>query len=85
MTNFDVVKKLIGPIQPAGSSHIDREREENLQQHMVLTELLVENIIHNIHFRDRVEYSMKNMGNISFSFISNLEKRLKEALTLETE
>ena len=31
MEIYDVVKKLIGEIEPVGSSHIDKERFENLK------------------------------------------------------
>ena len=37
MEVYDVVKKLIGPIEPVGESHTDEKRFENLK---ALTELV---------------------------------------------
>lgn len=41
MTHHDIVKKLIGPINPVGDSAIDKERLENLKDFCTLVESLV--------------------------------------------
>ena len=44
MTNTDVVKKLIGNVQPYGASHIDEQRFENLKAMCELVGDLMEEI-----------------------------------------
>ena len=44
MTNYDVVKKLIGNINPAGDASRDKERFENLKEAVKLVELLLSDI-----------------------------------------
>lgn len=44
MELYDVVKKLIGPIEPVGDSHIDAERLENLKVACDLVDKLVQDI-----------------------------------------
>ena len=60
MTNYDVVKKLIGEINPVGESNEDNKRFENLK---AMCELLneihtaVDNVAY--EYRDRQEFSIK--------------------------
>lgn len=44
MTVYDVVKKLIGPTMPIGSSAEDRDRLANLESKIQLAEALLEDI-----------------------------------------
>ena len=60
MTNYDVVKKLIGEINPVGETYEDNKRFENLK---AMCELLneihtaVDNVAY--EYRDRHEFSIK--------------------------
>ena len=72
MTNTDVVKKLIGNIQPYGATHIDEERFENLKQMCELVESLVSEIERVADNKDRQEYSMKEMGQYAYKFLNEL-------------
>lgn len=44
MTNYDVVKKLIGPINPVGETNEDNRRYLNLEAMIELTDKLLFNI-----------------------------------------
>lgn len=52
MTNFDVVKKLIGPINPIGCSSRDAERFENLKNMIELMDQ-IHSEIDDIAYRNR--------------------------------
>ena len=62
MTNYDVVKKLIGNIQPIGAAHIDEERLKNLKETIDLVELLLSDISNVAREASRQEASMKKAG-----------------------
>lgn len=73
MTNTDVVKKLIGSVQPYGASHIDEQRFENLKAMCELVGDLMEEIKDAAKAKDRHEHSMKEMGLYAYKFLSQLE------------
>ena len=73
MTNTDVVKKLIGNIQPYGASHIDEQRFENLKAMCELVGDLIEEIKDTAREKDRYEHSMKEMGLYAYKFLTQLE------------
>lgn len=71
MTNTDVVKKLVGNIQPEGATHIDTQRFENLKSMCELVNDLVTEIDKVAHDnKDRHEYSMKKAGDYASCFLS---------------
>ena len=68
----DVVKKLVGNIQPYGASHIDEERFENLKTMCKLVNELVAEIDSVAYEnKDRYEFSMKQMADYASNFLSN--------------
>jgi fructose-1,6-bisphosphatase/sedoheptulose 1,7-bisphosphatase-like protein len=73
MTNTDVVKKLIGSVEPYGSADIDRQRLENLKAMCELVGDLVEEIKEAAKAKERHEHSMKEMGLYAYNFLSQLE------------
>jgi len=60
MTTFEIVKKLIGPINPVGDSSRDEERFENLK-HMIELMDQIHSEIDDVAYRNREskEYSVK--------------------------
>lgn len=62
MELIDMVRKLIGPIDPVGETHTDGERFENLKVHCDLVGELMRDIYKTRDYRDKVEYSMKRAG-----------------------
>ncbi len=74
MTHTEIVKKLIGNINPIGESHIDKERFESLKEMCDLVSNLVSEIKYVARDKNRNEHSMKEMGIYASNFlISELE------------
>ena len=71
MTNTDVVKKLIGSINPVGESDIDDERYENLKEMCVLVDNLITDI-DDMAFLNRhaQEYSVKRAAKYASTFLA---------------
>lgn len=64
-----VVSKLVGTIIPAGASHIDEVRFENLKEMCSLVEMLLSDIDDVARLRHRVEHSIKKSGNYAHNFL----------------
>jgi len=63
MNNHEIVKKLIGPIEPVGETNEDGRRFENLEAMTELFNNLLADIAEVARFnKDRVEYSMNKAG-----------------------
>lgn len=73
MTYTDIVKKLIGEVEPIGDSRVDEERMENLKVLCELTNHFVE-IIDNVHYsnKDRHEHSIKIMSDYAGTFLTKI-------------
>jgi len=72
MTYFEIVNKLIGNIEPVGSTHIDEKRFENLKEMCHLVNCLVSQIDEvSYKNKDRQEHSMKEMGEYAYKFLTN--------------
>ena len=65
MTNYDVITKLVGKINPIGETHIDDPRYENLKEMLALVESLLHDISEVAKNEERYEYSMKRAGELS--------------------
>lgn len=67
----DVVMKLIGPVDPVGSSHVDEVRLKNLSDLIDLTDTLI-GIIDNVAYtyKDRVEYSVKQAADLAMDALN---------------
>jgi hypothetical protein len=76
MTNYDIVKKLVGHINPIGCSNKDEERFENLKEMCKLINQLIcdidYNIDNNLHAK---EYSVKNNIDYCIDFMKDLKRR----------
>jgi len=73
MTNYDVVKKLIGPINPVGETNTDNERFENLKAMCELVDQLLTDI-DDVAYKnkDRHELSMKRAGEYASKFYDKI-------------
>lgn len=71
MTHYEIVKKLIGDIQPAGDSSIDPQRLQNLKDMCQLVNELVSDI-NDVAYRNKNAYqhSIKEMGNYADNFLT---------------
>ncbi len=70
MTIYDIVKKLVGEISPAGASHIDGERFKNLEVMTTLAQLLITDIEEVAKLKDRHEHSIKQAGEFAHKFLT---------------
>ena len=69
---YDVVVKLIGPINPVGESHTDDKRFKNLTVMVDLIEQLLTDIVYVIPAKERHEYSMKKAGEYADNFYTSI-------------
>lgn len=76
MTNTDVVNKLIGEIKPYGSTHIDRYRFENLKRMCALVKDLVDDIKEVSTMKNRLEFSVSEMGKYANNFLSDINIKI---------
>ena len=58
----EIVKKLIGSIEPRGDSQIDQKHYENLIEHVYLISDLIESLIFVSRYKDSYEASVKKLG-----------------------
>lgn len=73
MDVYEVVKKLIGPINPVGETHTDDKRHENLVDMCGLVDKLLVDIDNvNYENKDAVEYSRKRAAKTAQCLFDNL-------------
>ena len=71
MTNYDVVKKLIGEIRPVGETDCDEKRFENLKETVNLVELLLRDIFEVASLSEQYEYSIKKAGKYAKKYLNS--------------
>ena len=70
---YQVVKKLIGPIDPVGETHTDNHRFANLEATIQLVEMLhIEIDIVAYKFKDRQEASMKRAAERATKYLDDM-------------
>jgi len=62
MSIYEIVKKLIGSIEPYGDSNIDNKHLVNIDEHINLVFGLVTDLIKTAEFKDRNESSIQKLG-----------------------
>ena len=68
---YEVVNKLVGPIEPVGETNTDNERFENLENMTALLDCLMADVADIARFnKDREEYSMNKAGKHAHSFFA---------------
>ncbi|HAR37543.1 MAG TPA: hypothetical protein DCS09_02590 [Porphyromonadaceae bacterium] len=73
MDVYDVVVKLVGPIEPVGETNADNSRFSNIEEMTELVDRLVKDIADVARFnKDRGEYSMKRAGQHAHHFLLSL-------------
>lgn len=75
-TTYEVIKKLLGAIEPVGDSSRDKERLKNIKNTIILTEKLIDDIIYSARNKDSYEHSVKEIGNEANAFITRLKETL---------
>jgi hypothetical protein len=71
---YDLVKKIIGEINPIGETNADEERFENLKTMTELVDMLLDDI-DRVSFknRDKAEYSMKRASDFANRFLISIK------------
>lgn len=72
MELIDIVRKLVGPIDPVGETNTDEARFENLKEMTKLVDRLVLDIDRIIPNKNRPEYSMTRAGKFADDFLTRL-------------
>lgn len=75
MEMTDVVRKLIGPINPIGDTPVDEERSDNLRVMMLLIESLLGDIDDVSDFRTSPEHSVGKAGREAAAFLADIGER----------
>ncbi len=73
MCLYDIVKKLTGPICPAGDSSVDEERYNNLKNLIYLVETLVFDIERVSDLKNSYEFSVSKAGKLAHGFLTELQ------------
>ena len=81
-TLIEVVNKLTGFCEPAGDSYLDEERAKNLELKIELVDSLLTEIVEASYSKDRVEGSVKEIGNKAFYYIESIQEWLTEVVTV---
>lgn len=72
MTNTDVIKKLIGRINPIGETNTDNERFENLKAMCELVDNLITDIDNVAYkYKNAREFSVKRAAEYASNFLTN--------------
>lgn len=79
MTNYDVIKKLLGSIEAVGDANIDEKRYSNLEATIEVTEKLLSDINISSHDADRQEASMKKIGRFAKNFLQDMAEAHSQA------
>lgn len=73
MEMYDVVKKLLGPIEPVGETNTDDKRYKNLEDTITLIDKLLFDINQITPNATRDEASMKKAGKKAIQFLSEIK------------
>ena len=75
-----MIKKTIGNIEPYGDSNIDEYRSKNLDTYISLTDDIIYDLIKVAKFRNRPEYSMKDMGIKAYNQLLELKEIIENEI-----
>lgn len=74
MENIDIVRKLIGNINPVADAAIDTERLKNLESYLQLLEVMLSDISFVAREKDSPYASARNIGEIADKFLQNIKE-----------
>lgn len=77
---YEVVKKLLGEIQPVGETTQDNKRQENLIETFYLVKEFVDDILLAASNRERSEHSMKEIGKSATKMLEELKQMIEDDL-----
>jgi len=74
----EIVRKLIGSIEPRGDSQIDEKHYDNLIEHGYLVSDLVESLIFVSRYKDSYESSVSKLGKRAYTELMELKDCLNQ-------
>lgn len=74
----DIVMELTGEVEPYGDSYIDSERSDNLLRLQNVVDILLEEIMNCADYRERPEWSMKNIADTADNWLEEKKVWLEE-------
>jgi len=77
MTNFDVIKKVIGKIHPVGESNEDQKRFDNLTQYCEAFEEMFREISEIASEADSPYGSIKKAGTFAKTFLKEIRESIE--------
>ena len=72
MDYYEIIVKLIGPIEPVGETSTDNDRLENLIEMASIVNRLIGDIDKLIPYKNRTEYSIKQAGEYADNFLTSI-------------
>ena len=72
MELYEIVMKLVGPVQPVGETNIDARRLENMKELTQLVDQLLGQIENASRYADKAEASVKEIGQHARNFINEV-------------
>jgi hypothetical protein len=79
-TTVELVRKLIGPINPVGETNLDEKRLPRIQEVSELAEDLLGQLVETARFKDRHEASMRRAGEDAWKCLENIYGWLGEVM-----
>lgn len=79
----NIVDKLIGDINPAGATHLDEVRKENLEVYIGLTSLLIWELYDIADGKNDYRASVSSMGQEAYDFLKNEHDIFKDTFERE--
>lgn len=73
MEIYDVIKKLVGPIEPVGETRADDDRFENLKIIIAIMQKLIYDLKDVASHKDCQEYSRSRAGTLANNFLLQIE------------
>ena len=72
MTLYDIVKKIIGPIEPIGMSEVDEKNYLNLEETIDLVDKLLFDLNIVASHKDSYEHSVSKAGKLANNFLREI-------------
>lgn len=69
---IEVIDRLVGSVEPYGSTEIDKERLENLETLLEIMDEYIKEIEEVTRFRNRYEYSILAIANKAYDWLVGL-------------
>ena len=69
MNIIEILRKLLGEIEPYGDTNIDKERYENIQNYYEVLSFIISKLRESAKLKDRQEYSINKIANECYDIL----------------